>query len=425
MQSARVCSLFLLFAFSVCSDAAAFSSPSLPLSLRELDRRRQDGMINRLVVQGGDMSRRSDLRKPSRFRLPLFSSLKDEPRRPIASVLSLRHSVSRFCNKHFFLVGMFVAVAAARAFPALGKNGGILQPERFIGQYGVTIIFLLSGLSLQLKQLRQAVTNVRLNALIQFTTFALWPMLMSALLRCMPPGLLPSPLLDGLLIVSCLPTTVNMCVILTSSAGGNVAAALANAVASNLAGILLTPALLYRFFGSNTMNLPFLEMMLKLSNKVLLPVLVGQLLRATPILSFYTKHASFFKRSQEVILLSILWNAFCTAISSPLGLDLNVTGWLLFATLVPLVHGASLAGAFLLFARCNFSRDNVVAAAFCASHKTLAFGLPLIHTMFHGSPHLASYCAPIMLLHPVQLIMGSLLLPRFQSYTNADIVPPS
>ena len=48
-----------------------------------------------------------------------------------------------------------------------------------------------------------------------------------------------------MLVMSALPTTVNMCVALTQSAGGNVAAALANAVIGNLLGVVATPALLY------------------------------------------------------------------------------------------------------------------------------------------------------------------------------------
>jgi sodium/bile acid cotransporter 7 len=85
------------------------------------------------------------------------------------------------------------------------------------------------------------------------------------------PTLLTPALLDGLLILTCLPTTVNMCIFLTAAAGGNVASSLCNAVISNLGGIFLTPALLMRFFGA-TIQLPFGDMVLKLCNKVLLPV---------------------------------------------------------------------------------------------------------------------------------------------------------
>ena len=139
----------------------------------------------------------------------------------------------------------------------------------------MTCIFLLSGLSLELSELKAAVTNLKLNFAIQAITFGAWPFLvglpLTSFLRSYVPGLLPSPLLDGLLILSCLPTTVNMCIILTSASGGNVASSLCNAVFSNLAGIFLTPALLLRFFGS-TIQLPFADMVVKLCNKVLVPV---------------------------------------------------------------------------------------------------------------------------------------------------------
>lgn len=53
-----------------------------------------------------------------------------------------------------------------------------------------------------------------------------------------------------------------------------------------------------------------------------------------------------------------------------------------------------------------------------ATQKTLAFGLPLIQTVFEGSSNLAAYCAPIMFIHPLQLIVGSLLIPELEQYTS-------
>jgi sodium/bile acid cotransporter 7 len=331
--------------------------------------------------------------------------------------------VKEYANKNFFLVGMFVAVALARLAPALGRNGGILRPELFIGRYGVTFIFLLSGLSLELSQLSKAASNVNLNFLIQLATFGAWPFLVGVPLKYVIgnhfPLLIPSALVDGLLILTCLPTTVNMCVILSSAAGGNTASALWNAIMSNLGGIFFTPALLFRFFGTN-IHLPFLEMLIKLCNKVLVPVAIGQALRATPAKSFYSKHSRRFKRLQELVLLSILWNAFCTAISK--GLGLNLRHGLALATVLPALHIASLAILFKFFSlpAFNFSRRDVVSGMFCASQKTLAFGLPLIQTIFEGNPNLAMYCAPLMFIHPLQLTIGSLLVPRLEQYTSKD-----
>jgi solute carrier family 10 (sodium/bile acid cotransporter), member 7 len=332
-------------------------------------------------------------------------------------------NVSAFCNKNFFLLGMFVAIGLARAFPALGKNGGMLRPELFIGKFGVMLIFLLSGLSLELSQLGKAAFNHKLNALIQLVTFAAWPLLVGLPLKYVFSTLLPnafSPaLLDGLLILSCLPTTINMCVILTSSAGGSTAAALWNAIISNVGGIFVTPALLFRFFGTS-IQLPFVAMLLKLSSMVLAPVIVGQGLRLTPLKQVSKTHAKTLKRLQEVLLLSILWNAFCTAFSNGIGLSLRDAASLL--TLLSLGHVASLAVLFALFSlpALKFSRKQVVAAMFCSSHKTLAFGLPLVNTVFVGNVNLAAYCAPIMVIHPLQLVLGSLLIPRLEKYTCTE-----
>lgn len=272
-----------------------------------------------------------------------------------------------FANKNFFLLGMVLAVSLAKAFPSvshidlnivclilkcyclfspvvyhapvltdgnakLGKNGGILHPDIWIGQWGVTLIFLLSGVSLELSELTQAVSNVKLNALIQAVTFGAWPFLVGLPLTRLLARInfLPPALVDGLLILTCLPTTVNMCIILTSAAGGNVAASLCNTVISNLLGIFATPALALHFFGSY-IQLPFVEMVFKLYNKVLLPVgksglfelclkgssyigalaafvveVIGQGLRRTKIKDIYDSNSKAFKRLQEV---SAKWEA--------------------------------------------------------------------------------------------------------------------
>lgn len=326
-----------------------------------------------------------------------------------------------FVSKNFFLIGMVFAVSFARLFPQLGKNGSALRPELFIGKYGVTVIFLLSGISLKLAELTNAAANLSLNGMIQLMTFGAWPFLVGLPLtkgiEAFFPALLPKPLLEGLLILTCLPTTINMCIILTSASGGNVATALCNTVISNLAGIFVTPFLLLRFFGK-AIELPFLDLVTKLCSKVLLPVAVGQALRATPVNDFYSNHTKFFKRLQEMVLLGIVWNAFCNAFTRGLGLDLSHAVFLMI--LLPLLHFGSLLSLFSVFKSKLFNNTpgEAVAATFCGAHKTLAFGLPLINTIFEGNPNLASYCAPIMIMHPLQLVIGSLMVPYFTKFTE-------
>jgi solute carrier family 10 (sodium/bile acid cotransporter), member 7 len=319
---------------------------------------------------------------------------------------------SRFVSKNFFLLGMFVAVGTAKLFPTVGKSGGM--PEIMIGKYGVMLVFLLSGLSLELSELRSAFTNWKLNCLVNAIIFGAWPLCVGLPLS----RILPNDLRDGILILSCLPTTVNMCVILTSAAGGNVASALCNSVLSNMLGIFITPALIFLFFGGNSLALPFGDMVSKLSKKVLLPVAVGQILRRSPLVQI--SKCKTVKRLQEVILLSILWTAFCASFCSEV-VGLSMRQLISLAILLPAVHLAAIGLLFATVSRLGFSRKDVVAAIFCGSQKTLAFGLPLIHTICAGTgANMAAYTAPIMFMHPLQLMLGSLVVPKLRNYVAKE-----
>jgi hypothetical protein len=126
-----------------------------------------------------------------------------------------------FTDKNSFVLGIFLALFTAKFYPSIGMDGGLLRAEVSVGKYGVGLIFLLSGLSLQTSALAKAVSNMKLNGLIQLSTFAIWPFMVGVPLRAflttVMPNLIPAALADGLLILTCLPTTVNMCILLTSS----------------------------------------------------------------------------------------------------------------------------------------------------------------------------------------------------------------
>jgi predicted Na+-dependent transporter len=50
------------------------------------------------------------------------------------------------------------------------------------------------------------------------------------------------------------------------------------------------------------------------------------------------------------------------------------------------------------------------ASLFCATQKTLAFGIPFIKTAFGTRPDLAYILAPLLLYAPAQLLLGSTLI---------------
>ena len=160
---------------------------------------------------------------------------------------------------------------------------------------------------------------------------------------------------------------------------------------------------------------------MKLCEKVLLPVAIGQFLRTSSrARSVYKQHSKKFKRLQETVLLGIVWNAFCNAFSDGFGIQLKHS--LVLLGLLPALHLVMLGATFKFFSLpwLKFDKGESIAAMFCSSQKTLAFGLPLINTIFQGNPNLALYCAPLMFIHPLQMTIGSFLLPTIQKYIEDE-----
>lgn len=112
--------------------------------------------------------------------------------------------VKHWISSNFFVLGMATAVVSAAAVPQLGMDGSVLRPELTIGNYGVSFVFLLSGLSLRLSELREAVLDVRLNLLTQSISLGLIPIASYAVIeaaRRVPWLPIQSKLLDGLILV--------------------------------------------------------------------------------------------------------------------------------------------------------------------------------------------------------------------------------
>ena len=338
-------------------------------------------------------------------------------------------SVAEFAKANYFLLGMFACVFVAAACPSFGANGGPLKPEVTINKLAVRLMFLISGLSLPLDDLRSAVTNVAANALIQFfvfgfaglaTAFGIAPALTAL-------GILSPQLVNGLIILACLPTTIGTGVALTNAAGGNVAVAIFHAVFSNLAGVVVAPALIFFYLGSDAAAATAAGVagggvaasVSKLAYSVLLPVLVGMMIRASPTFGASLAAKSVkarLKLGSDLIILSIVYNTFCNTFQSGFGVSGSQVTALTF-TLCLLLAGYK-ACVFVAARAAGLARKDVVAATFMGSQKTLAFGLPLIKALFGESPDLVWFCLPVLVYHPLQTLFGSALVPKLRAFVE-------
>lgn len=224
---------------------------------------------------------------------------------------------------------------------------------------------------------------------------------------------LAEPLQTGLLALAVLPTTVSSCIVYTRSAGGDTAGALVNAAISNVAGIVLTPALLALLLSEAGAPMGREQVMAVLGNLLLnmvLPLSAGQLLRQlTPRAAESGK--KLVSTASSVAILFVLLFALSASVA-----DGTLALWrdqLVPAILIMLVLHAAVVGAILGAARLlRLGRSQQVAAVYTGSQKTLAFGVPLLSLFFADRPEiLAVALLPLLFYHPFQLAAGGLFRP--------------
>eukprot|EP00752_Nemacystus_decipiens_P003116 g2885.t2 len=300
------------------------------------------------------------------------------------------HRIKAFMNARFFLLGAATMVISARLAPSFGTKGGMLSLA--VSKAGVSVVFFLVGLAIKLDELKGAALNFRLNLLTQLFSLGALPLTGLGLSRVLAAGGMHPALADGVLILMALPTTVNMCVILTQSAEEHT------------------------------------HWISRLGIKVVLPLALGQLARLTPLRKLRERKPKAISRLSECVLLSIIYTTFCDTFADNAGVAVTGAaagggggGVLVLMAVLPVVHILSLAAVDAL-SRLPFlkidERDRI-AAMFCGTHKTLAFGIPLIKALFDGHPSLGMLATPLLLFHPLELMLGSALAPTLRSRADS------
>ena len=227
-------------------------------------------------------------------------------------------------------------------------------------------------------------------------------------------------LADGMTICACLPMTINMVFVLTSKSGGDEASAIFNAAFGNLIGVFLSPSLILGYLGEST-DVELLDVLYKLSLRVLLPVVVGQLLQRFPAVSAFAKeHKFLLKQTQQYLLIFIIYTVFCTTFSdqdSALKLGdvfvaIAIQGCFMF-----IFHVMAWYTFKFLFKDEPTLR---VMALYGSTHKSIATGIPLIKSIYEDHPLVALYVLPILIWHPMQLVVGSFLSPKLEKWVERE-----
>jgi sodium/bile acid cotransporter 7 len=310
----------------------------------------------------------------------------------------------------WFLTAMVLATILAWAFPAPGATGGWMHPE-IVTKAGVALIFFLHGLTLSFAALRAGVLNWRLHVFVQASTYVLFPLLGLGLNALLGPRVSPELAL-GLFFLCALPSTVSSSVAMTAVARGNVAGAVFNATLSSLVGIVLTPLWITWVMRTTGAAPDIGPVMLDLLKWLVLPLVVGQGLR--PWLGARVQaHKARIGLVDRGTILLLVYTSFCDSFQQGVWTGHGVGQVVLMAVVCTVLFAVVMGLTAFVSRALGFGRADQIAAIFCGSKKTLASGVPMAKLIFGTHPGLGLILLPIMIYHPLQLIVCGVLAQRW------------
>lgn len=309
-----------------------------------------------------------------------------------------------------FLTGMVVAIVLAALFPTPGAEGGWLHPE-LLTKAGVALVFFLNGAGLSFAALKDGIFRWRLHLIIQAATFVLFPLIGLAFLAVAGPWISPD-LKIGFFYLCAIPSTVSSSVAMTAAAKGNVPVAVFNATLSSLLGIIVTPLWMSLILKTSGQHMDVIHVLIDLIIWLVLPLVAGQLMR--PLIgAWLSRHKKLTQTADRGTILLLVYTSFCDSFAkhiwsgnSPATLALVVAATLgLFFLVLNLL--------WQLCDRTGIPAPFRSAIVFCGTKKSLATGIPMAHLIFAGNPGLGLILLPIMIYHPLQLLICTPLASRW------------
>lgn len=305
----------------------------------------------------------------------------------------------------WYLVLIILMAVAASVAPARGE---VAIDLGWASKILIGVVFFLHGARLSREAVLKGLTHWRLHLLILGATFVLFPALCVGLAH-LPAWITPPELASGLILLGCLPSTIQSSIAFVGVARGNVPAAVAAASASNMIGVFLTPLLasvLMHAKGAVSAG-SFWAIVLQL----LAPFIAGQLLRPW-IGGFVARHHATLSKLDRGTILLIVYVAFSSAVVEGVWNRLDALDLARLLVLCLVLLGAVLAATALAARALGFDKADEIAIVFCGSKKSLASGAPMAAALL--SPAVAGVAMiPLMVFHQIQLMACAAIAQRY------------
>ncbi|MGZ3368137.1 MAG: bile acid:sodium symporter family protein [Caulobacteraceae bacterium] len=319
-----------------------------------------------------------------------------------------------------FLMFLIASVVLASVVPCRGEGAVVFG---WITDGAIARMFFLNGAKLSREAIWAGVGHWRLHLLVAASTFVLFPGL-GLVIRAMGQGWIDSKnhLLDGVLFLCILPSTVQSSIAFTSIARGNVPAAVCSATLSNVAGLFITPLLVGVFMGSLANGGHAgadLHSMEAIALQMLLPFLLGHLSR--PLTTrFLTRHKTVVGRVDRTSILLVVYTAFSAAVVEGLWKRLSAGDIAVVLVLDSALLAVALGLTTLAARMLGFSKPDEIAIVFCGSKKSLASGVPLAGLLFPAAV-VGPLIVPLMLFHQIQLMVCAVMARRYAAGFEAEL----
>ncbi|TXH03194.1 MAG: bile acid:sodium symporter [Nevskiaceae bacterium] len=306
-----------------------------------------------------------------------------------------------------FTLALLAVVALASVLPCRGAVAAAFDQ---VTNVAVALLFFLHGAKLSREAIISGLTHWRLHAVVLLSTFALFPLLGLMLKPALLPLLTPDLYL-GVLFLCTLPSTVQSSIAFTSMARGNVAAAVCSASASSLLGIFLTPVLVGLLVTPQSGAGVSLDAFLKIVEQLLLPFVLGQLLRPW-IGGWIVRHPAVLRPVDQGSILMVVYAAFSQAVVEGIWQRVPPSALLALIAVSLLLLGLVLLGTWQASRRLGFVKEDEITIVFCGSKKSLASGVPIARVLFPPQA-IGLMILPLMLFHQIQLMVCAVIAQRY------------
>ena len=306
------------------------------------------------------------------------------------------------------VLALIATVLLASVWPV---RGDIAAAFRVLTAFGVALLFFLYGARLSREAVIGGLVHWRLHAVVLAITFVVFPLLGLLAAALLAPHL-AAELLLGVLFLCVLPSTVQSAVAFTAIARGNVAAAVCSAALSNLLGVFVTPLLASVLLATGTLAGSPLDAIGMIALQLFLPFVAGQALQPW-IGVAVTRQRRLLAVTDRGTVMLVVYVAFSAAVVDGLWTRVPAPALALVAIVAAVLLALGLLAAWITGTRFGFDRADTVALVFCGSNKSLASGVPIANVLFAGQAALGMILLPIMLFHPLQLVVCALLAQRW------------